>query len=588
MDEQIGYKKSFIPHLKKMNTKFILLRIFGIFIIVNLIIILLCIAFTVLNTKEFKKEINSYLIKEQVKTAATKIKEYFDNIDKFITIAYPEFQSQNQNDNKSQEKLKQSKIIINTLFKMNKDISGVTFFTHDRKIIPYININSPYDFIQSTTQLYNELNVYDGISDIILQKGEYLQYIRYFEDEKTKSNDIMVVEINLGMIEKYMNELYLPLEGNLLVLNNFNDVLFSTNANEVPFTDKNILNNLNESSGMTGRLKINGADMYIFYDKSALHSCNVLFLVSAEFLDNSDNTANYLMILSIITFGIILAGNILYFYRGIYKPLILCEGVLIEITEGNLENKIYKYPSGNLYHSIFDNLSFIQNKMNTLINSEYSSKILLKQAELDALQSQINPHFLYNTLETIRGQAISFGAQDIEQMISALAELFRYSIIDKGSMIKLEEEIKNVNNYLLIQKYRFGSKFTVDVQIDEDTFNHKVPKLLLQPLVENAFQHGLEIKTGKGTVVIKSYRTQNRLIIQVFDNGIGIEKEKLDEINQYLDKDKDFRMNKFTLRIGLLNVNERIKLNFGNEYGIKLYSTKDSGTMVEVTLPLLS
>ena len=152
---------------------------------------------------------------------------------------------------------------------------------------------------------------------------------------------------------------------------------------------------------------------------------------------------------------------------------------------------------------MYDNLNSLIIRLKQLIDSEYTAGIM-KNKPGDALQSQINPHFLYNTLESIRGQAIVQGVSGIEKMVKAMADIFRYSITNKNAMVTLEEEIKNIDNYLNIQQFRFNNKFIVIKELEEDTLSCLIPKLTLQPLVENTIIHGLETKPGKGTIKISS------------------------------------------------------------------------------------
>jgi len=226
-----------------------------------------------------------------------------------------------------------------------------------------------------------------------------------------------------------------------------------------------------------------------------------------------------------------------------------------------------------------------------ILKSNYDSQILKSQAEIHALQSQINPHFLYNTLETIRSQAVIQGSESIEEMTEALAVLFRYSISQPGEMASLREELENIDNYLLIQQYRFPDKFRLEKHIeDERLLECKVPVLTLQPLIENAIHHGLEMKIGKGTVRIRVIGTQDRLLILITDDGMGMTPDRLDEIRRALEAEDDqFYLEQMGRQrhsgIALINVNRRIRFYFGRSYGLHLYSTQNVGTTIELSLP---
>lgn len=217
-----------------------------------------------------------------------------------------------------------------------------------------------------------------------------------------------------------------------------------------------------------------------------------------------------------------------------------------------------------------------------------------KQAEYLALQNQINPHFLYNTLEGIRSEAILSGMDSVAEMTEALATFFRYTISKVDHLVTLEDELANIENYYVIQQYRFGSKLSLSIEYEEDdemeSLGCMIPKLTLQPIVENSIYHGLEEKVGNGRLSIKIARMEQRILITVSDDGVGMPKEKLDELNRKMCtahlEDVQVQGEKKG-SIAVVNVNNRIKLLFGEEYGLYFYSTPGIGTDVEITLPVI-
>lgn len=222
-----------------------------------------------------------------------------------------------------------------------------------------------------------------------------------------------------------------------------------------------------------------------------------------------------------------------------------------------------------------------------------SAEVFDKQTELTALQSQINPHFLYNTLESIRGQALMDDNLEIAKMVEALAAFFRYSISRKSNLVTLRDELANINNYMLIQRYRFNNRFSLEVFIDEEdeaAYDFLIPKLIIQPIVENAIFHGLEEMLEGGKVTIEVIVTEQNLIITISDNGKGIEREKLEKLNSRIrssniELEDENQGDQRNTGIALPNVNKRIHLLFGEEYGVNVYSTVGQGTDVEITIP---
>ena len=166
-----------------------------------------------------------------------------------------------------------------------------------------------------------------------------------------------------------------------------------------------------------------------------------------------------------------------------------------------------------------------------------NAQILNKQTELTALQSQINPHFLYNTLETIRGQALIDDNEEIAKMVEALSAFFRYSISRKGNLVTLRDELANIENYMLIQRYRFNNRFSMEVLIDEEdeeAFDFLIPRLIIQPVVENAIEHGIDEKEDGDKKIFLSFRGNgDDVVITVRDNGMGMPQEKAETLVTY-------------------------------------------------------
>ncbi|MFD0692673.1 sensor histidine kinase [Paenibacillus sp. GCM10027628] len=217
----------------------------------------------------------------------------------------------------------------------------------------------------------------------------------------------------------------------------------------------------------------------------------------------------------------------------------------------------------------------------------YETELIKRRAELSFLQSQINPHFLYNTLESIKGLAVRQNSSQIFELTKALSLFFRYSI--KGpDMISLEEELSIIKNYIFIHQIRFGNRLQVEYDIRTECLECLVPKMILQPIVENAIKHGIEPLERTGLLVIKGNRHEENLHLSVEDNGAGISSGKLKEINQSIERRSanDGYDNGSKSGIGLANVHDRIRINFGDPFGIRMTSSLLCGTKVSLTIPV--
>jgi two-component system sensor histidine kinase YesM len=226
-------------------------------------------------------------------------------------------------------------------------------------------------------------------------------------------------------------------------------------------------------------------------------------------------------------------------------------------------------------------------RLNQLINELYRTKLMNKEVQIQALKAQINPHFLYNTLETISSIARMRQVREISDMTRALSAMFRYSIKGEHDFVTLRAEIDNIENYMSILKIRFGSKISLELDIPEFLYDAKMLKFMLQPIVENAVRHGIEMKKGSGIVKITALQEDDLLYIRIRDNGLGIAEEKLRELRGKLEQDLeiyDFGMK----GIGLLNVKDRLRLYYREHQRFAIDSIQGEGTVITIGIPMNS
>ncbi|MCL2033638.1 MAG: histidine kinase [Oscillospiraceae bacterium] len=217
-----------------------------------------------------------------------------------------------------------------------------------------------------------------------------------------------------------------------------------------------------------------------------------------------------------------------------------------------------------------------------------------RQAQYLALQNQINPHFLYNTLEGIRSEALIAGLNDVADMTEALATFFRYTITKVENLVSVEEELQNCETYFSMQQYRFGDRLELSIRCEpkdkEEIYRCRIPKLTMQPILENSIIHGTELKVGTGHMAIHLELTEKRLLIRVSDDGLGMDEETLMRLNEKLGKG-NFSIAKQEREakggLALANVDNRIRLLFGDEYGLHVFSAPGVGTDVEISLPAI-
>jgi two-component system sensor histidine kinase YesM len=220
-----------------------------------------------------------------------------------------------------------------------------------------------------------------------------------------------------------------------------------------------------------------------------------------------------------------------------------------------------------------------------LIQQNFQMGLLKKQAELDSLQSQINPHFLFNTLSSILSVMDKKDFQKSSTMLRSLSDLFRYSLNRGRFIVPFQEELDNISKYLYIQECRFGNKYKVAYDIDDEVLEFGIVRLSLQPIVENAIIHGLEPKQGPGELKITAKAFGDMYYVYISDNGIGMDDLKLQHMNQLLEKNDENADRSQFERLGIFNVDARIKLHYGAAYGLRLYRGSRLETIVKIALP---
>ena len=265
----------------------------------------------------------------------------------------------------------------------------------------------------------------------------------------------------------------------------------------------------------------------------------------------------------------------------ISKPLRRLNDSVKEWEAGNMNPDIYIGGSMEVEHlgkTLRSTVAQIRQLMDDIVVEQEEKR----KSELDALQSQINPHFLYNTLDSIVWMITGERYDDAVFMITQLASLFRISLSKGKTVIKIEDEIKHARNYMNIQKIRYKNSFEVDFQIEEDILDGCIVKLVLQPLLENAIYYGMEFMDGEGEIHVRGYRKDKDVYLEVEDNGLGMPEEEASELLNGKE-----RPHKHGSGVGLVNVHSRLKLRFGEAYGLVIHSCPDEGMMVQIHIPYI-
>lgn len=346
-----------------------------------------------------------------------------------------------------------------------------------------------------------------------------------------------------------------------------------------------ILARISDKQQDFSRIRYNDSDYYMAYMKYSEFNWIFIDLVPASSVTGRLWLRSPLLITSLALFGLISLIHLGVLLRQL-KPINDLSSVL-----SDYESHFTGGAASMSMHQAQDRRSGIGDPsgIDYLIDKISSIKLRQKEAELNSLQNQINPHFLYNTLESIRGAALYHGIQEIASMSKSLSLLFRYSISERV-LVSVKEELQHLENYISIQNFRFEDKFQLQYSIPPEFMDYKILKLTLQPLIENSIKHGLEMKLGKGTIKIEILQLNSNIKIVISDDGLGMPAKKLEELNRSLAVIKGgdpATASHSGTGIGVMNVNARIKLYFGNQYGLR-FREAAVGTTVEITLPAVT
>ncbi len=396
-----------------------------------------------------------------------------------------------------------------------------------------------------------------------------------------KDLGIFVMHINSDYIKQIYNDVRLAEGGYIIVADNNGKIIVKPdNVNLDNNIGQQLLSSLSSVSG-NFKEKMDGKDYFITYTSSQVTGWKIISLVPMKSINKNIYIARNITILVgfLILFGIVVFS--IRVSNFIFKPIKYLTGEVKKVEEGNLDIKI-ETTSQDEIGDLSDGFGNMIQKIQSLILQKEEEQKKLKTAELVALQSQINPHFLYNTIDTALWHAKEIESNEIQEILLALARFYRISLSRGSNLITIADELDHVRSYLKIESIRFEGKFDVEFDVDDAILNHQIIKITLQPLVENAIKHGIRKRSGKGKIIISGRMEEDRIVIQVADNGAGMSEEQLNKIFQKVDV-----MYYNNGSYGVRNVNDRLTLQFGDSFGLKYRSIQGEGTWVDVVIPIL-
>ncbi|MBS4208339.1 histidine kinase [Bacillus sp. FJAT-50079] len=402
--------------------------------------------------------------------------------------------------------------------------------------------------------------------------------IRSYKDLSFDHLGTLIIRVNLDKLVRGLMEGSRQLDGHFVILNGEN-IMYPNEYNQ---SLEQLAYSFQTKSGYDIQT-IDNRKYFIVHMQSNNSNWTYLNVIPFHQIFEKTTMIKTFLWLVFICMFFIVAFIGMRFARNLTSPLEKLAASMRHVQQGNFKEakeetldipNVHDDEVGKLHQSF---LTMID-QIDELIHENYSKQITIKETEFKALQAQINPHFLYNTLESINWLAKSSGQQKISRMVESLGFLLRSSISLKEPLVTISEELQIVSSYITIQSYRFEERLDVHIEIEENLQNAQIPKLTLQPLVENAIQYGLEQMMEPCHIQITSEKGKDHFKLIVEDNGPGMDATYLRKVRKGEVKTKG-------QGIGLQNIDERIKLSFGEEYGVQIESEQGKGTRVIVSLP---
>ena len=299
----------------------------------------------------------------------------------------------------------------------------------------------------------------------------------------------------------------------------------------------------------------------------------------AELLKDSKKARSiYVLVAAILVVVALVLSN--FIARNITRPLQQLRDSMARVQEGDFGAAEVEVTSRNEVGSLTRSFNVMTSRIQELMKQNIYEQQQKRKSELKALQSQINPHFLYNTLDSIIWMAEGKKNEEVVVMTASLARLLRQSISNEEEQVPIGQEVEYARSYLTIQKMRYKDKLEFQIQVDAQIMGVPIIKLVLQPLIENAIYHGLKYKEGKGLLIVRGYREGENAVLQIKDNGAGMDEQTLSHI---FEKHKvNYRSN----GVGVYNVQKRLQLYYGMDYGITYSSKQGEGTTASIVIPM--
>lgn len=404
---------------------------------------------------------------------------------------------------------------------------------------------------------------------------------RYIPDQTgKKEGGVLFVDLNYSAIRKLCDDSSVGKKGYIFIIDKEGNIVYHPQQQQLynELQTENIEEVMNCTSDYLELGKGDSKKLYTVSRSEKTGWTVVSCSYTSELLKRSNQAQELYMLMAVILVAVALIISSIV-SKGITRPIHKLQSSMALIQEGDFQAGNVEVDSRNEIGSLTETFNVMTQKIQELMVQIIEEQQAKRKSELKALQSQINPHFLYNTLDSIIWMAEEGKNEEVVVMTASLAKLFRQIISNEEEEISIFQEVEYCRNYLIIQKMRYKDKLEFEIDLAPDIKGDKIIKMVLQPLIENAIYHGLKYKESKGMLILKGYGLEDDIIFEIIDNGVGMDQDTMEHI---------FERHKVNYRsngVGVYNVERRIRLSYGQEYGISYKSKLGEGTVATVKIP---
>lgn len=404
---------------------------------------------------------------------------------------------------------------------------------------------------------------------------------RYIRDQKNPENGcVLFVDLNYSAISDLCDESSVGEKGYVFILDDQGNIVYHPKQQQL-YNELQTEHIKEVRECKEDYLELDVGENARLYTISRSHKTGwtvVSCSYTSELLVRSDQAQRlYILVAVVLVILTLVLSNVMS--KGITRPIQSLRASMAKVQEGKFQVVDAESDSKNEIGSLTRTFNDMTKKIQELMQQNIEEQKAKRKSELKALQSQINPHFLYNTLDSIIWMAEGNKNEEVVLMTASLAKLLRQNISNGEEQISVFQEVEYCRNYLTIQKMRYKDKLEYEIDVDPELRNEKIIKLMLQPLIENAIYHGIKYKETKGLLVLRGYEKDGNIIFQIRDNGVGMAPEVLEHIFER--HTVNYRSN----GVGVYNVQKRIKLTYGPQYGITYESAPGRGTVATIVIP---